>query len=121
MGEKETNFDANKSKKGINIKFYEPNMPSKFIYICVCVGYKNLNKALAPHVISMADESIAKPRRPHACTVRPHQWHIAIGGPTVEKKLRRGVNPDMTEGVVVAPMFNASHQTSWLHLCREDP
>ena len=38
MGEKETNFDANKSKKGINIKFYEPNMPSKFIYMCVCVG-----------------------------------------------------------------------------------
>ena len=37
MGEKETDFDANKSKKGINIKFYEPNMPSKFIYICVCV------------------------------------------------------------------------------------
>ena len=107
MGEKETDFDANKSKKGINIKFYEPNMPSKFIYICVCVcvcvGYKNFNKALAPSVISMAEESIAKPRRLHARTVRPHQWHITRGGPTVEKKFRRGVSTNMTEGVVAAP------------------
>jgi len=69
----------------------------------------------------MAEESIAKPRRPHARTIRPHQWHIAKGGPTTEKKLRRGIGLDMTEGVVAAPTFNASHQTLWLHLCGEDP
>ena len=85
------------------------------------MGYKNLNKAPAPHVISIAEESIAKSRRPHACTVRPRQWHIARGGPITEKKLRRGVSPDMTEGVIATPTFNASHQTSWLHLCGEDP
>ena len=26
----------------------------------------------------------------------------------------------MTEGMVAATTFNASHQTSWLHLCGED-
>ena len=55
--------------------------------IYIYMGYKNLNKAPAPHVISIAEESIAKSRRPHACTVRPRQWHIARGGPTAAKKL----------------------------------
>ena len=27
----------------------------------------------------------------------------------------------MTEGIVAAITFNAFHQTSWLHLCGEDP
>ena len=76
------------------------------------MGYKNLNKAPAPCVISMAEECIARPRRPHAQIVRPHKWHIAKGGPTVEKKRQRGVSPDMTEGVVAALTFNASHQIS---------
>ena len=84
------------------------------------MGYKNLNKASAPRVISMAEESITKPRRPHARTVRPHQWHIARGSPTVEKKFRRGVSPNMIEGVVATLAFNASHQTFWLHLCGQD-
>ena len=39
--------------------------------IYIYIGYKNLNKAPAPHVISIAEESIAKSRRPHAYTVRP--------------------------------------------------
>ena len=85
------------------------------------MGHKNLNKVLVPHVISMAEESIAKPKRLHARTVKPRQWHIARRGPTTEKKFRRGVSLDMTEGVVAIPIFNASHQTSWLHLCGEDP
>ena len=76
------------------------------------VGYKNLNKALAPCVISMAKESIGMPRRPHARTVRPHQWHIARKGLTIKKKFQRGASPDTTEGVVAAFAFNASHQTS---------
>ena len=76
------------------------------------MGYKNLSKALMPCVISMAEESIAKLRRPHAHTVRPHQWHNAKGDPIAKKKLRRGVSPDMIEGVVVASTFNAFHQTS---------
>ena len=63
------------------------------------------------HVISMAEESIAKPRRPRARTVRPHRWHIARGGPTVEKKLQGEISPDMTEREVAASTFNASHQT----------
>ena len=69
----------------------------------------------------MAEESIAKPRRPHARTVRPHQWHNAKGDPIAEKKFQRAVSPDMTKGVVATPTFNASHQTFWLHLCEEDP
>ena len=74
-----------------------------------------------PRVISIAEESITKPRRPRAWIVRPHQWNIARGGPATGKKYRRGVSLDMTKGVVAAPTFNASHQTPWLHLCGEDP
>ena len=58
-----------------------------YIYIYIYMGYKNLNKAPTPRVISIAEESIPKSRRPHACTVRPRQWHIARGGPTAAKKL----------------------------------
>ena len=65
-----------------------------------------------PRVISMAEESTTKPRRPHTWIVRPHQLHIARGGPTAEKEFQRGVNPDMTERVVAAPAFNASYQIS---------
>jgi len=54
------------------------------------VGYKNLNKVLVLRVISMAEESIIVPRRPHAQTVRPRQWHLARGGLVVEKKFWRG-------------------------------
>ena len=42
-------------------------------------------------VISMAKEPIIVPKRPHARTLRPRQWHIARGGPSVEKKFwKRG-------------------------------
>ena len=41
-------------------------------------------------VISMAEEPIIVPRRPHAQIVRPHQWHVTRGGHTVEKELRGG-------------------------------
>ena len=75
------------------------------------MGYKNLNKKPTPRVVSVAKESIARLKRPHARIVRPHQWHITREGSTAEKKLQRGVSPDMTEGVVIAPTFNASHQS----------
>ena len=88
--------------------------------VMLYVGYKNLNKAPVPRVIFMAKESIVMSRRSHARTVRPHQWHIARGGPTVKKNIQRRVSPDMTEGVAAAPTFSASHQTCWLHLCGED-
>ena len=58
----------------------------------------------------MTEASIVKLRRPHARTVRPHQWHSAKEDPIAEKKLRRGVSPDMIEGMVAAPTFNAFHQ-----------
>ena len=54
------------------------------------VVHKNFGKVPVPHVVPMVEESITASRRPHAWTVRPHQWHIARGGPTIEKKLRRG-------------------------------
>ena len=54
------------------------------------VGHKNLNKVPIPRVISMANESIIVPRRPHARAVRPRQWHITRGGYTVEKEFRGG-------------------------------
>ena len=76
------------------------------------MGCKYLNKAPVPRVISMAEESTTKPRRPHTWIVRPHQLHIARRGPTAEKEFQRGVNPDMTERVVAAPAFNASYQIS---------
>ena len=85
------------------------------------MGYKNLSKAPVLCVISMAEESIAKPRRPLTQIVRPHQRHIARGGPITKRKLQRGDGPNMTGGVVATPTFNASHQTPWLHLCGENP
>ena len=54
------------------------------------MGHKNLNKVPMPRVVAMAKESIIVLRTPHAWTVRPRQWHIARGGPTVEKKFQRG-------------------------------
>ena len=38
----------------------------------------------------------------------------------LRKSFGEGVSPNMTEGMVAAPTFNAFHQTSWLHLCGED-
>ena len=55
----------------------------------VVVGHKNLNKVPVPHVISMAEEPIIVPRRPHAQTVWPRQWHVIRGGHTIEKELQR--------------------------------
>ena len=54
------------------------------------MGHKNLNKVPMSRVVSMAKEFIIVLRRPHAWTVRPRQWHIAKGGPIVEKKFQRG-------------------------------
>ena len=55
------------------------------------MGHKNSDKVPMPRVVSMADEPIIVSRRPYAWTVRQRQWHIARGGPVVEKKLwRRG-------------------------------
>ena len=88
--------------------------------LIISVGHKNLGKVPVPRVVSMAEEPIIVPRRPHAQTVRPHQKHINRG-PTAKKKFWRGVSTDMTEGVVAASTFNASHQTPWLHLCKENP
>ena len=54
------------------------------------MGHKDSDKVPVPHVIPMAKKSIILPRRPHAWTVRPRQWHIARGDPAVEKKFQRG-------------------------------
>ena len=50
------------------------------------VRHKNLDKIPVPRVVSMAEESIIKPRRPYTRIVRPRQWPIAREGPAVEKK-----------------------------------
>ena len=39
----------------------------------------------------------------------------------LRKSFEEGVSPYLTGGMMAAPTFNASHQTSWLHLCGEDP
>jgi len=39
----------------------------------------------------------------------------------LRKSFEEGVSSDMTGGMMAAPTFNASHQTSWSHLCGEDP
>ena len=82
-----------------------------FLYIII-VGHKNLGKVPMPHVVSMAEEPIIVPRRPHTRTVRPCQWHITRGGPAVEKSFGEEASPDMTGEMVAASTFNASHQTS---------
>ena len=54
------------------------------------VGHKNLNKVLVPHIVSMVEESIIVLRRPHAQTIKPHQWHVTKEGHTVGKEPRGG-------------------------------
>ena len=53
------------------------------------MGHKNSGKVHVPRVISMAEEPMIMPRRPHTRTVRPRKWHIARRGPAVEKKFQR--------------------------------
>ena len=43
-----------------------------------------------PRVVSMTEELVIVPRRPHAWTVGARQWHITRGGHTVEKLLQGG-------------------------------
>ena len=50
------------------------------------VGHKNSDKIPVSRVVSMTEESIIRSRRPYTRTVRPRQWPIARGGPTVEKE-----------------------------------
>ena len=54
------------------------------------MGHKNLGKVPMPRVVAMAKEPIIVSRRLHVQTVRPRQWHIAKGGPTMEKRFRKG-------------------------------
>ena len=49
---------------------------NKNITLRVYVGCKNSDKIPVPRVVSMADVYIIVLRRPHAWTVRPHQWHL---------------------------------------------
>ena len=53
------------------------------------MGYRNLNKVIAPRVIPMAEGAIIVPKRSRLQTVRPRQWHITRGGHTVEKEFQR--------------------------------
>ena len=69
----------------------------------ITVGYKNLNKVFAPHVIPMVEEATIMLRRSH-CGERASGRGLAL----------------ITERMVATTTFNASHQTSWLHLCGED-
>ena len=41
--------------------------------------------------------------------------------PVSRKSFGKGVSLGIIEGMVAAPAFNATHQTSWLHLCGENP
>ena len=54
-----------------------------------CVGHKNSDKVPVPCVVSMAEESIIVPRRPHSRIARPRQWHIARRGLAIKKNLQR--------------------------------
>ena len=53
------------------------------------VGYRNLNKVIAPNVVPMIEGAIIVPRRSHPQTVRPCQWHVTKEGHIVEKEFRR--------------------------------
>ena len=75
-------------------------------------GVREFKKVFVPRVIPMAMEVTIVMRRSHARTIRPRQWPITRGGHTVEKELRKGVSPNMIEGVMAATTFNTSHQTS---------
>ena len=53
------------------------------------MGYRNLNKVIAPRVILMAEGGIIMLSRSHPWTARPRQWHVTRGDHTLEKLLRR--------------------------------
>ena len=57
------------------------------------VGYINLNKVFAPHVMPMAKEVIVVPRRLLARTARPHQWQVTRRSHIVDKELKEGGRP----------------------------
>ena len=76
---------------------FKPHLPANhialasgniYIYIYI-VEHWNLNKVIAPRVISMAEGAVIVSRRSHPQTVRPRQWHVIRGGHTVEKEFRR--------------------------------
>ena len=48
----------------------------------------NLNKVIVPRVIPMVEGGIIA-LRSHPWIVRPRQWHVIIGGHTVEKDFRK--------------------------------
>ena len=80
-----------------------------------------MNKVVLLHVIPEAEEANAIPRRSHPQTVRLHQWHVTRGGYIIKKELQRWVSLDVNKRMVASTTFNASYQTSWPHLCGEDP
>ena len=107
-------------KQNEDVRFYERIKKYREKKENASVGYKNLKK-YSRHV------SYPLLRRPP----------LHRGGHTLEqlgqvsdtlpekvilqrKSFGKGINPDMTEGTVAATTINASHQTSWLHLCGED-
>ena len=70
-------FHVWKSKKRAKLVFPKPkphffssNKRKKLEFLEAIVGHKNLSRVIMPHVVSMADESIIVPRRPHARKVR---------------------------------------------------
>ena len=69
---------------------FSPQGGKKSEFLGAIVGYKNLNKVFVPHVIPMAEGAIIIPRRSHAQTVRPRQWHITRGGHTIENEFQGG-------------------------------
>ena len=82
----QSSYQPNKAKKINPMSFFShfltPKCPTpiqhnKYIYLkakmqSVPVGYMNLNKVIAPRVITMAEGAIIVLRRSHPQTVRPH-------------------------------------------------
>ena len=54
-----------------------------------CGVYK-FDEVVLPRVIPKAEEANVVLRRSHPWTVRPRQWHVARGGPTIEKEIWKG-------------------------------
>ena len=97
IGHTKWHFHVWKSKKRVKLVCLSQNpislLKKKKKFWRAITGHKNSNKVPMPHVIFVVDEPIVVSRRPHTRTMRPCQWHIARGGPTVEKELWRESHP----------------------------
>ena len=86
------------------------------------VGYRNSSNVIAPHVIPIAKKDcyLAEEATPSNCKSTSIACHQRRSYCT-KRVSGKGLALTWLKRWWLPLAFNASHQTSWLHLCGEDP